>query len=45
MEIALLIKPFVALILLGLIVLPITLLLDKYWPDSKFKRFMFKRRG
>jgi hypothetical protein len=45
MELALLIKPFVAIIFLGLIVLPIAMLIDKFWPDSKLKRFMFKKRG
>jgi hypothetical protein len=44
-QIALVLKPLVALILLGLVVLPIKLALQRYWPDGPVKRFLFKRRG
>lgn len=42
---ALLLRPLAAIILLGLIVLPICILIDKIWPDGPVKRFLFKRRG
>jgi len=39
---ALIFKPFVALILFGFIALPGKLLFKKYMPESKFKRFLLK---
>ena len=45
MEIALIARPFAALILLGFIVLPIKIIIYRLWPDGSIKRFMFKERG
>ena len=43
MDIALLLKPFAALVLFGLIVLPIELVLAKFWPEGRLKRVLFDR--
>jgi hypothetical protein len=42
-DIALLLKPFAALVLFGLIVLPIELLLARFWPEGRLKRVLFDR--
>jgi hypothetical protein len=41
--IALILKPFVVLIIFGLIVIPLTLLAKKYIPEGKIKRILFKK--
>lgn len=43
MNIALLLKPFAALVLFGLVVLPIELVLAKFWPEGRLKRVLFDR--
>lgn len=45
MEIGLLLRPLIALVFLGCIVLPIRLGIDRLWPDGPVKRFLFKKRG
>ena len=42
---ATMIRPFLMLFLLACIVWPITWVINKYMPDSKLKRFLFKQRG
>lgn len=42
--IAMLIKPLVALIFLGLIVLPLVILVKRFMPEGKVKEFLFKER-
>lgn len=44
-QIAILIKPFVLLVFFGLIVLPIKLLFQRFLPDGRIKRLLFKRIG
>jgi len=44
-EYGLLFRPLVALVLLGLVVLPIVIGLNRIWPDGPVKRFLFKKRG
>jgi hypothetical protein len=39
---ALLIKPFVALVVFGLICLPARFALQRHMPDSKLKRFLLR---
>lgn len=41
---ALLLKPFIALVFLGLIVLPLVMLAKRYLPEGKLKEFLFKER-
>lgn len=40
---AMLLKPLVALLLFGLIVLPIKMLLERVIPEGKIKRILFTR--
>lgn len=42
-NITLLLKPFAALVLFGLVVLPIELVLAKFWPEGRLKRVLFDR--
>ena len=42
---ALLVKPFIALVLIGVCVIPLIMLLDRIWPNGPVKRFLFKKRG
>lgn len=42
---ALVLKPFFALVLFGGIVLPIKLLFQRYMKDGPVKRFLFRRIG
>jgi hypothetical protein len=42
--IAALLRPFAALIFLGLIVLPIALLLKRWIPPGRMKDFLYKKR-
>ncbi len=42
-NIALLLKPFAALVLFGLVVLPIELVLARFWPEGRLKRVLFDR--
>jgi hypothetical protein len=44
-QIAILIKPFVALAFFGLIVLPIKMLFERVLPEGRIKRLLFKRIG
>lgn len=43
MDWALLLRPFVALLLFGAIVIPIELVLQRLWPDTTLKRILFDR--
>lgn len=45
LEIALLIKPFAALVLFGLILLPIRLAVKRWMPEGKLKRLLLTRVG
>jgi hypothetical protein len=40
---AMVLKPFIALILMGLIVLPIKMLFERIIPEGKVKRILFTR--
>lgn len=42
---AILLKPFGALIMFGLIALPISLVIKRLMPDGKVKTFLFRRIG
>ena len=45
LQLALLLKPLAALVLFGLIALPISLLIKRFLPDGKVKRILFRRIG
>jgi len=42
-DLALLLKPFVAIALFAMIVLPIELALARFWPEGRLKRVLFDR--
>ena len=42
-QIALLIKPFALLVFFAVIVIPIELLLAKFWPEGRLKHVLFDR--
>ena len=42
-QLAILIKPFILLLLFGFIVLPIKMLFQRLLPEGKIKRILFKR--
>lgn len=43
LQIALLIKPFAALAFFAAVVIPIELLLKRFWPEGRLKRILFDR--
>lgn len=45
MEFALLLRPFAIIVFFAAVVIPIKILIFKALPDSRFRDFLFKKRG